>query len=112
MISRITSDFQVWTKGSQCHILWQVQFDWNPAKNTWLKEYRKISFEEIVYLIDEGHLRAVLSHPQKPAQKIFVVLRDGYAYNVPFIEESDGTCFLKAIYPSRASTKKYVGGVK
>lgn len=78
-------------------------------KNKWLSENRKITFEEIICLIEEGCLLAILEHKQKD-QKIFVIQRDGYAFNVPFVVESDGTCFLKTIYPSRESTRKYIGG--
>jgi len=82
-----------------------MKFNWSPEKNKWLAENRDITFEEIIYLIDEGYLRAVLKHPKKLNQEIFVVEREGYAFNVPFVKEHDGTCFLKTIYPSRASTK-------
>ncbi|MEW6089002.1 MAG: toxin [bacterium] len=85
-----------------------MKFDWNPDKNKWLKDYRSINFDEITCLIDNGYLMTILNHPKKAKQKIFVVERDGYAYNVPFVEETDGTCFLKTIYPSRSSTKKYL----
>lgn len=85
-----------------------MNFDWHPDKNKWLKDNRGINFDEITYLIDNGYLKTILNHPKKTEQKIFVVERDGYAYNVPFIEETDGTCFLKTIYPSRSSTKKYL----
>jgi hypothetical protein len=84
-----------------------MKFDWSPKKNEWLKENRDISFDEITCLIDEGHLISILKHPNKE-QRVFIVERDGYAYNIPFVEEDDGTCFLKTIYPSRASTKKYL----
>jgi hypothetical protein len=87
-----------------------MDFDWDLGKNAWLKENRGISFEEIICLIDEGGIRAVLRHPKKTNQKIFVIERKGYAYNVPFVEETDGTCFLKTAYPSRVSTKKFIGG--
>ena len=88
-----------------------MKFDWNPEKNKWLRENRDVSFEEITCLINEGHLIGILRHPRKEKQKVLKVLiveRDGYAYNIPFIEEEDGLCFLKTIYPSRASTKKYL----
>ena len=39
----------------------------------------------------------------KPA----IVLIDGYAYLVPYIQESE-EIFLKTIIPSRKATKKYV----
>ena len=86
-----------------------MKFDWNPEKNAWLKESRGLTFDEMVCLIDEGYLRAVLKHPGKPNQEIFVVEREGYAYNMPFVVQEDGTYFLKTVYPSRASTKKYIG---
>ena len=89
-----------------------MKFDWNPAKNQWLKESRGITFDEIMCLIDGGYLRAILNHPKKPYQKILVVELEGYAYNVPFIMEKDGTYFLKTVYPSRASTKKFIGAIK
>ncbi|MEW5694212.1 MAG: toxin [Candidatus Hydrogenedentota bacterium] len=85
-----------------------MRFDWNLEKNNWLKENRGVTFDEITCLIDEGHLIAVLKHPAKKNQKIFIVERDGYAYNVPFIEQDNGICFMKTIYPSRISTKKYI----
>ena len=85
-----------------------MKFDWNPGKNKWLKENRDISFDEITCLIEEGRLIGILRHTRKEKQKVLIVERDGYAYNIPFIEEDDGTCFLKTIYPSRASTKKYL----
>ena len=87
-----------------------MEFDWNPEKNQWLVESRDISFEEIIGLIEAGCLRAILKHKKKKHQRIFVVERDGYAFNVPFVKQEDGTCFLKTIYPSRASTNRYIGG--
>ena len=86
-----------------------MHFDWDQEKNQFLEAERGISFEEIICLIDSGHLRVILSHPKRIGQKIFIIERDGYAYNVPFVEQENGTCFLKTIYPSRASTRKYLG---
>jgi hypothetical protein len=86
-----------------------MHFDWDQEKNQWLEAERGISFEEIISLIDSGHLRVVLSHPKRIDQKIFIIERDGYACNVPFVEQKNGTCFLKTIYPSRASTRKHLG---
>lgn len=85
-----------------------MKFDWNPEKNKWLEKNRGISFDEIICLIEEGYLIGILKHTRIEKQKVLIVERDGYAYNIPFIEEDDGTCFLKTIYPSRASTKKYL----
>ncbi|MBI5418366.1 toxin [Candidatus Poribacteria bacterium] len=85
-----------------------MRFDWNPDKNKWLKKNRGINFDEITCLIENEHLKTILNHPKKAKQKIFVVEHDGYAYNVPFIEDKNEICFLKTIYPSRSSTKKYL----
>ena len=87
-----------------------MKFDWDQEKNIWLKDHRDVTFDEIVCLIEGGYLRAILENPKKPHQKIFVVERDGYAHNISFVEQQDGTCFLKTIYPSRVSTKKFIGG--
>lgn len=86
-----------------------MNFNWNPEKNQWLSENRNITFEEVILLIHEGYLLQVIKHPSKINQKIFIIEREGYVINVPFIEDKNGDCFLKTIYPSRASTKKYLG---
>lgn len=86
-------------------------YNWNPDKNERLKEERKISFEEIVFHILNGDEVAVMDHPNQsryPNQKMSVVVIDGYAYLVPFVE-SETEIFLKTIIPSRKATKKYVG---
>jgi hypothetical protein len=44
-----------------------------------------------------------------PGQKVSVVLIEGYAYLVPFIETPD-ELFLKTIIPSRKATKTYLQG--
>lgn len=85
-------------------------FDWNEEKNRILLDKRNISFEEIVFSIDNGHLLDVLEHHNKsryPDQGLIIVEIRNYAYVVPFVE-NDNTYFLKTIYPSRKATKKYL----
>ena len=87
-------------------------FAWNSEKNDLLKAERGISFEEIVLNIQLGNEVDIFEHPnqeQYPGQKISVVLVEGYAYLVPFVE-SEEEIFLKTIIPSRKATKHYVGG--
>lgn len=87
-------------------------FSWNEEKNELLKEERQISFEDVVFYIDQGFLLDVLEHPNQEkykGQKIFVVQMDDYAYLVPFLED-DHEIFLKTIIPSRKATKKYLKG--
>ena len=84
-------------------------YNWDPSKNEKLKAERNISFEEIVFHIEQGDEVDVFEHPNQeryPGQKISVVLIEGYAYLVPYVE-SEIEIFLKTIIPSRKATKKY-----
>ena len=87
-------------------------FSWNEEKNELLKEERQVSFEDVVFYIEQGFLLDVLEHPNQEkykGQKIFVVQIDDYVYLVPFVED-DREVFLKTIIPSRKATKKYLKG--
>lgn len=87
-------------------------FSWNEDKNELLKEERQISFEDVVFYIEQGFLLDVLEHPNQEkyqGQKIFVVQIDEYAYLVPFVED-EREIFLKTIIPSRRATRKYLKG--
>ncbi len=85
-------------------------FTWDDAKNEKLKAERGIGFEEIIFLIERGHLLDILEHPNQErcaGQQVFVVQREGYVVLVPFIE--DGRVIaLKTIIPSRKATKQYL----
>ena len=86
-------------------------FNWDPAKNDRLKRERNISFEEVIFHIENGDEVDVFEHPNQeryPGQKVTVVAVDGYAYLVPFVE-SEAEVFLKTIIPSRAAAKRYLG---
>lgn len=84
-------------------------YNWDPSKNEKLKTERNISFEEVVFHIGQGDEVDIFEHPSQeryPGQKISVVLIEGYAYLVPYVE-SETEIFLKTIIPSRKATKKY-----
>ena len=84
-------------------------YAWNHEKNERIKEERGISFEEAVFNILIGNEVDIYDHPNQeryPGQKISVVIIEGYAYLVPFIESED-EIFLKTIIPSRKATKQY-----
>ena len=77
-----------------------------------MKEERQISFEDVIFYIEQGFLLDVLEHPNQEkykGQKIFVVQIDDYAYLIPFIED-EREIFLKTIIPSRKATRKYLKG--
>jgi uncharacterized DUF497 family protein len=87
-------------------------FRWFAEKNETLKQERGISFEEITVAVEGGGLLEVVPHPQPskyPRQRIMVVEVAGYAYLVPFVEETDHY-FLKTIIPSRKATRGFITG--
>lgn len=86
-------------------------YAWNSDKNDFLKQDRGISFEDVVLNIYLGNELDIYDHPNQeryPGQKISVVLVEGYAYLVPFVENNE-EIFLKTIIPSRKATKHYAG---
>jgi len=85
-------------------------FNWSKEKNIWLKKNRGISFEDVLFYLENDGLLDDLEHPNKkkyPNQNIFVINIENYACLVPYIE-SDTEIFLKTIIPSRKATSKYL----
>jgi len=85
-------------------------FQWDNAKNEWLKENRAVCFEEVVILLQREDVLEIVNHPNQdkyPGQKITTVKIGDYAYLVPYMQEGD-EIFLKTIIPSRKATNKYV----
>jgi len=85
-------------------------FRWNPEKNKKLKPERDISFEEIVFCIENSALVDIIDHPNQQkykGQKMYLVNVNEYVHVIPFVE-SDDEIFLKTIYPSREYTKIYL----
>jgi Protein of unknown function (DUF497). len=83
---------------------------WNNDKNEKLKKERGISFEDVIYYIENEKLCAILKNKNQtkyPGQKIYVVEISNYVYLVPFVE-TEREIFLKTIIPSRKATKKYL----
>jgi hypothetical protein len=73
---------------------------------------REISFEDVIFYIQQGRLLDDLRHPNQskyPDQRVFVVEIDLYAYLVPYVE-NDEEIFLKTIIPCRKATKRYLEG--
>jgi uncharacterized DUF497 family protein len=86
-------------------------FDWNPDKNKRLIEERGISFEDVIYHLQNDGLLDDLKHSNQekcPNQRIFIVNIENYAYLVPYIETEE-EIFLKTVIPSRKATKLYLG---
>jgi uncharacterized DUF497 family protein len=86
------------------------RFNWSSEKNEQLRLERGISFEEILFHIENGDVLEILEHPNQSkykGQSIFVVRVDDYVHLVPFVED-ETEVFLKTIIPSRKATKQYL----
>lgn len=84
-------------------------YRWDREKNAGLLQERGISFEEVVLHIGQQHLLGIVRGKGRYAhQKQFVVEVNKYVYIVPFVEETEGRCFLKTIIPSRKLTREYL----
>jgi uncharacterized DUF497 family protein len=85
--------------------------NWNFTKNQQLIVERGISFEDVVFCIQQGRLLDDVEHPNSdkyPGQRIFVVNIDDYVHLVPYVENRK-EIFLKTVIPSRRATKQYLG---
>lgn len=85
--------------------------NWNAEKNQELIEDKGVSFEEVVFYLQQGALLDDTEHPnvtKYPDQRIFVINIDDYVYLVPYVESHD-EIFLKTVIPSRKATKQYLG---
>jgi uncharacterized DUF497 family protein len=80
--------------------------NWNREKNEILKAHRGISFEQITFLIESGHILGIEENSSRPDQKIYILEIENYAVIVPFVEK-ENEIFLKTAFPSRKYTKRY-----
>jgi hypothetical protein len=80
--------------------------NWNLDKNEILKAKRGISFEQIAFLIESGHILGIEENPKRPNQKIYILEIEGYAVIIPFMEEGN-EIFLKTAFPNRKNAKRY-----
>ena len=87
-----------------------MRFEWKPEKNAWLRQHRRISFDEIVVHLGRGDVWKTSPHPNRkksPHQAIAFVIVDDYVYIVPFDVAGD-VIFLRTIIPSRKATRQYL----
>lgn len=86
-----------------------MRYEWDPAKNEWLKETRGISFEKIIFHLSRGDVWRIAEHPDQanyPGQRIYFVVVEEYVHLVPHVS-GDDYVFLKTIIPSRKATRAY-----
>jgi uncharacterized DUF497 family protein len=87
-----------------------VIFNWGNKKNERLKKERGVSFEQIVFLIENDRILDIFEHPNKKlysGQRVYIINIDNYAYVVPY-EDKGEERILKTIFPSRKFTQKYL----
>ena len=85
--------------------------NWSSEKNQELIADRGVSFEDVVFYLQQGALIDDIEHPNSskyPNQRIFVLNIDDYVYLVPYIEDRN-EIYLKTVIPSRKATKQYLG---
>ena len=86
-------------------------FRWDQDKDQKLKVERNIGFNDVLASIYAGSVLDDIPHPhldRYPQQRIMIVNIKGYAYLVPYVENSNDI-FLKTIVPNRKMTRKYLG---
>ncbi len=86
-------------------------YKWNSDKDERLQEVRWFGFQDICDAIESNNILADIPHPNQnkyPHQHKFIVQIDDYAYDVPYVLESNIVYFFKTAIPSRKSTKEYI----
>lgn len=83
--------------------------NWDPNKNAWLKREWGVSFEDVLFFLENEDILDTIDQNQGKykGQKMFVVAIDGYVYLVPYVE-NEREIILKTIMPSRKATRKYL----
>jgi len=88
-----------------------VQIRWNIEKARSLlanNDRKGVGFEDCVIAIEEGRVLSDEPHPQRANQRVMILEINEYAHVVPYVEEADGTLFLKTVFPSRKYHAKYL----
>jgi uncharacterized DUF497 family protein len=89
----------------------EYSYRWNNEKNELLLKERGLSFEMVLFALNNGGLLADTAHPVQaryPNKRMLQVNVDGYACAVPFIENGN-VRFLKTIYRSRKVNRLHSG---
>ena len=86
------------------------EYRWDPNKDEWLKRNRGLSFDDVVYHLENGDLLDDLLHPNQsrhPDERLYIIRVGDYAYEVPFYRAGNSENLMTA-YPSRKYTREYL----
>jgi len=86
-----------------------VDIVWDEQKNTWLKDTRNVSFEQIAGIIFAEQYFDIVDNPTRKHQEYFVIPLNEYTWLVPFLVDEQERIVLKTAYPSRKFHKLYGG---
>jgi len=79
-----------------------MRFAWSENLNKWYRNYRKISFQEIIYLIGNNQIIGVLVHPTREKYKktlLILVRNNKKIYIIPAkFKKSENICYLISIF--------------
>lgn len=85
----------------------EMDFVWDSDKNTWLKQKRFVSFEEISAMIQQGDYRDVIENRARSGQQCVIVTIRSYTWVVPYVIDAQDRVVLKTAYPSRKYHRMY-----
>ncbi len=91
-----------------CYICILAPYDWSDKKGEWLRQERRITFEEVLYHLAHGDLLDIVEHSTQTrysGQRVFIVNVEGQTHLVPFVED-DRTILLKTVISSKKMKKK------
>ena len=77
-----------------------------------LKLERNIDIDEIVELIIDKKYLAILEHPKRGCQQIFILSYKDYIHVVPFVVDKNNDIIIKTVFPSRNFHKIYKESLK
>ena len=80
---------------------------WDEDKNAKLKKERGVSFEEVETLILQKKYVAIVKHPKRLHQWIFLIPIHGYIHAVPFVIDDEQNIVLKTVFSSRKFNRPY-----
>lgn len=88
----------------------KVRYDEEKAKKVFKKHGVIMEMVRQEILAERFEPELVRNQRDHEGQRMFLVVINGYVVCVPFVEESDGTFFLKTAFKNRIYQRRYENG--